>query len=501
VSRQAKIVINPDRFEESTNGLETPMILGKPAPFVSAFVAAVDEAIRAHQPSGGMSAMQRTWMAFCVTAVLVTNSICWARFERASLGTYSLAALSWMFRHNKIPWDRLLVANVRVILRHHGITSGSLVIDDTDNPRSKSVTTLAHLYKLRDKESGGYLWGQSLVFLVLVTPKISIPVSSVFYQPAPELSAWYKPEKVLKKQGVLPHQRPPKPEPNSQYPTKQQLALRLLEAFKAQHPDIRVHCIAADALYGTVSFVDEASAIFGDVQVLSQIRSNQNIRAGQHEQHVADYFATYPGTPHTIRICGGEEVVAWVSSARLYVCSHKTKRFIVAIKYAEEETCRYLIASDLSWRTLDIVQGHSLRWLVEVFIQDWKSYEGWSQLTKQPGEEGARHSVILSLLVDHSLFVHPDQQHQLKNNLPAYTVGNLRANVQVECLVEIIDDLVSSNHPQDKLTCFTKALHEVFALGRSTKHMIQHQLGRLEPTPSLKYRAHEVMRNVPVMST
>ena len=58
---------------------------------------------------------------------------------------------------------------------------------------------------------------------------------------------------------------------------------------------------------------------------------------------------------------------------------------------------------------------------MEVFIQDWKSYEGWSPLTKQPGDEGARHSVILSLLVDHSLFMHPDQQRQLKNNLPAYT--------------------------------------------------------------------------------
>src|SRR5262245_46736559 len=123
-------------------------------------------------------------------------------------------------------------------------------------------------------------------------------------------------------------------------------------------------------------------------------------------------------------------------------------RFIVAIKYEEEECYRYLIASDLSWRTLDIVQGHTLRWLVEVFIQDWKSYEGWSPLTKQPGEEGARHSVILSLLVDHSLFVHPDQQSQLKHNLPAYTVGSLRANVQVECLVEVIDDLISSDKPQ-----------------------------------------------------
>jgi hypothetical protein len=477
------------------------MIIGKPAPFVSAFVAAVDEAIRAHQPSRGMSAMQRTWLAFCVTAVLVTNSICWARFERASLGTYSLAALSWMFRHSKIPWDQLLVASVRVIRRQHGITSGSLVIDDTDNPRSKSATTLAHLYKLREKESGGYVWGQSLVFLVLVTPKISLPMGFVFYQPAPELSAWYKQEKVLKKQGVPPQQRPPKPAPNAQYPTKQHLALRLLEAFKTQHPDIRVHCITADALYGTVSFVDEASAMFGGVQVLSQIRSNQNIRAGQREQHVADYFATHPGTPHTIRIRGGEEVEVWVSSARLYVCSHKTKRFIVALKYAEEETYRYLIASELSWRTLDIVQGHSLRWLVEVFIQDWKSSEGWSQLTKQPGDEGARHSVILSLLVNHSLFVHPDQQHQLKNNLPAHTVGSLRAHVQVECLVDVIDDLVSSDNPQDKLTCFTKSLHEVFTLSRSTKHMIQRQLGRLEPTPSLKYRALEVMRHVPVMST
>ena len=477
------------------------MIIGKPAPFVRAFVEAVDDAIREHHPSHAMSATQRAWLAFCVTAVLVTNSICWARFERASLGTYSLAALSWMFRHRKIPWDTLLVASVRVILRHHDITSGHLVIDDTDNPRSKSAKALAHLYKLRDKESGGYLWGQSLVFLVLVTPKISIPVGFVFYQPAPALSAWYKKEKALKKQGVPKKQRPPKPVSNPQYPPKEQLALRLLEAFKAHHSHIRVHCIMADALYGTATFVDAAAAIFGGVHVISQIRSHQNIRVGKREQHVADYFATHPGTPQPLRIRGGQEMVATVGSARLYVCSHHTKRFIVAIKYNDEESYRYLIASDLSWRTLDIVQGHTLRWLVEVFMQDWKSYEGWSPLTKQPGEEGARQSVILSLLVDHSLFVHPDQQAQLKNNLPAYTVGSLRANGQVECLVHVIDDLVSSDHPQDKLKHFTQALHEVFAFGPSTKHMIQRQWGRLEPTPFLKYRADEVMRNMPVLST
>ena len=217
--------------------------MAKPAPFVSAFIDAVDEAIRrASTPATRMSAMQRTWLAFCVTAVLVTHSICWARFERASLGTYSMAALSWMFRHSKLPWDHLLVASVRVILRHHGLTSGSLVIDDTDNQRSKSAKKLAYLYKLRDKESGGYVWGQSLVFLLLVTPKISIPVGFVFYQPAPELSAWYKTGKSPQEARRPQSQRPPKPAPNPHYPTKQQLALRLLEDFKANHPDIRVHC-------------------------------------------------------------------------------------------------------------------------------------------------------------------------------------------------------------------------------------------------------------------
>ncbi len=208
-----------------------------------------------------------------------------------------------------------------------------------------------------------------------MTPKISIPVGFVFSQPAPELSAWYKREKALKKQGVPKQQRPPKPVPNPHYPPKEQRALRLLETFKAQHPHIRVHCIMADALYGTATFVDGASALFGGVQVLSQIRSNQNIRVGKREQHVADYFATHPGTPHRIRIRGGEEVIAMVGSARLYVCSHKTKRFIVAIKYGDEETYRSLIASDLSWRTLDIVQGHTLRWLVEIFQPYYDSSE------------------------------------------------------------------------------------------------------------------------------
>jgi hypothetical protein len=498
---QVKTVDKSLWYRSSLDSMGTIMVIGKPAPFVSAFVEAVDRTIRAHHPGQGLSALQRAWLAFCLTAILVTNSVCWARFARASLGTYSLAALSWMFRHAKIPWEELLVASVRVILRAYGITAGTLVLDDTDKKRSKSAHTLAHLYTLRDKESGGYVWGQSLVFLLLVTPTVTLPVGCTFYKPAPELSAWYKQEKQRKQQRMPKPQRPPKPPPNPLYPTKQELALRLLEQFKAQQPDFRVHCITADALYGTATFVEAASTLFGGVQVISQLRSNQKIRVYTREQHVADYFATHPGTPQRIRIRGGEEVVAIVGSARMYVCAHKTKRFIIALKYADEETYRYLMASDLTWRTLDIVQGHTLRWLVEVFVQDWKGHEGWNQLTKQPGAEGARRSVLLSLLVDHSLFFHPDQHAQLKNNLPAYTVGSLRAHVQVECLVDVMQELVSSEEPQNHLSRFTQALHEMFACGHSKKHLVQRQLGRLEPTPFLKYRADEVMRHMPALST
>ncbi len=476
------------------------MVISKPLPFVTAFVDTIDEVIRNYHPGQGLSALQRTWLAFCVTAILVTNSICWARFERASLGTYSLAALSWMFRHAKIPWEHLLVASVRSILSAYGITGGTLVIDDTDKQRSKAATTLAHLYKLHDKESGGYVWGQSLVFLVLVTSTITIPLGFAFYQPAPELSAWYKQERRLKQQGVNKPQRPPKPPPNPQYPTKQELALRLLQQCKVHHPTLRIHCIVADALYGTAPFVDGASAIFGGVQVISQLRSNQKVRVYKREQHVADYFATHPGTPQKIRIRGGAEMVALVNSARMYVCAHHTKRFIIALKYEGEDSYRYLLASNLTWRTLDIVQGHTLRWLVEVFVQDWKSYEGWNQLTKQPGHEGARRSVILSLLVDHCLFWHPDQLAQLNTNRPAYTVGSLRANVQVACLIDVIQDLMSSDAPQSQLPRFPQALYTVFAFGHSKKHLIQRQLGRLEPTLSLKYRADEVMRHMPALS-
>lgn len=56
-----------------------------------------------------------------------------------------------------------------------------------------------------------------------------------------------------------------------------QLGLRLLQEFKENHSEIAVKAILADALYGEAPFLDEASRLFDQVQVISQLRKNQNI--------------------------------------------------------------------------------------------------------------------------------------------------------------------------------------------------------------------------------
>jgi hypothetical protein len=200
------------------------MSMGKPAPFVRALVEAVDAAMRAQSPRHGRSAMQRPWLAWCGTAVVVTHAMCWARFARARLGPYALAAWSWMFRPSQMPWAERLVARVRVLLRHDGLPAGRRVIADTDHPRSHAAKALAPLSTLRDTDSGGSLWGQSLVFLWWVTPQIALPVGGAFSHPAPECSAWEKQAKARKKPGVAPQQRPPQPPAHPADPTKPPLA-------------------------------------------------------------------------------------------------------------------------------------------------------------------------------------------------------------------------------------------------------------------------------------
>lgn len=124
-------------------------------PFVETFVEELCASLKPLNAGRGLSFAQRSWLKFCLMGVLMTNSVCWASFERIGLGGYRLGALSWMFRKTKIPWDRLFQASVRKVLERHDIREGVLVGDDSDHRRAKQTTRIFGAHKVFDKKTGG----------------------------------------------------------------------------------------------------------------------------------------------------------------------------------------------------------------------------------------------------------------------------------------------------------------------------------------------------------
>jgi len=435
-----------------------------------------------------LSGTQILWFSVCITGVIITNSVCWKRFERAGFGRFCSNTLSKMFRRGKIQWDKLLIASVFNVFEKYNITEGVLALDGTDNKRSKNTRAIAKVHSIKDKASGGFIKGQELTILVLITNKITIPVGFDFYEPDPAYSKWKKADKLLKKQGIPKKDRPKQLEKNSKYPTMIESAISLLKQFETNHPKIKIKAVLADALYGAKSFVVPASKLFGGVQVISQARKNQKVNCGNKYISVEQYFIRNAGVSKSLKIRGSEEQIVLMHGARLHLKAHGCKRFIIALKYDGEKEYRYLLASDLTWRLTDIATAYTLRWLVEVFIQDWKGYEGWCQLAKQTGVDGSRRGLILSLLVDHCLLLHPDQMALIKNKLPAATVGSLRDRERATAVLEAIESLVSSDKSANIVDELKKCIDTAIPLRNSSKHMSSRDLGRLESTASLKYK-------------
>ena len=287
----------------------------------------------------------------------------------------------------------------------------------------------------------------------------------------PVLKAWQKEEKKLKKQKIKKSQRPPEPERDANYPTKNTIAVNLVSSFKEDFSQIKIRAVKADALFGTAEFMDGVTALYPKGQVISQIRSNQKIVVKGVEHVVSDYFANETAKKKSINIRGGQSQIVECVSVIGKVKAHGKKRLIIALKYEGEANYRYIIAQNMTWRVQDVLECFTLRWLVEVFFQDWKTYEGWGQLTKHTGEEGSRQSLILSLLFDHCLLSHPTQAARIKDNLPVYTVGSLRNKLSIQSLLQIFEHILEQPDPKKDLAQLMKNIDKVYALRVSSKHM------------------------------
>ena len=464
------------------------MILTEPLKFAKDFIEQLDECLAAANPEAKLSKSQKLFLGFCICAILIANVVSWAAFERMSLGKYTMAGLSWMFRSSGIPWDFLLVNGVRLILKKYGITEGTLVLDDSDNQRSKNTSKIAKVHTIKDKKTGGYIKGQNLIFLVFVSNKITFPVGFYFYEPNPATKDWRKKDKELRAKKIKKKDRPKEPEKNPDYPTKNELSLKLLKEFSKNFPEIKVKCILADALYGNKIFMNGAEELFKEAQIISQLKKTQTIRCRNKNYNLKEYFDQCPGIKCSIPIRGGEEKKVTMNGARVWVNAHGAKRVVIALRYEGEDENRYIIATNLCWRMTDIVKAYTMRWLVEVFFSDWKLYEGWCQLAKQPGFDGSCRSVILSLLTDLALLTHEDQFVLLENKLPASTVGSLRAKIQSDALWQFVDEILRAEDPKEKLAECVEKLKKLRPLAASSKHLNNRDLGKLEPIPSLKKR-------------
>ena len=163
------------------------MLMNEPASFIKSYLEEVNQSIKELNCEAQLTRRQKAWLGFCLTGMLLVNGINWAKFERAGLGKYKIGALSWVFRHAPIAWNTLFIASVKLLLKQAGITKGILVLDESDRARSKRTKRLYKTYKQKDKATGGYVNGQTIVLLLLVSDSVTIPVGFAFYSNIPFL--------------------------------------------------------------------------------------------------------------------------------------------------------------------------------------------------------------------------------------------------------------------------------------------------------------------------
>ena len=446
------------------------MLIKEGSHFVQEYVSAINASIKKREPEKALSKIQAIWLSFVILGTLVTNAVCWKRMEKASLGKYNSAALSCMFRNSKIFWELLLVSSVRYLLRKYNINKGILVIDDSDIQRSKKTSKIAKTHKIKDKKTGGYFNGQNIVFLILVSDKITLPAGFKFYEPDPDVSKWAREDKRLRKKGVKKKYRPEKPVIDDKYPGKKKIATELITSFIKSFAYIKIKSVLADSLYGDKDFIQTIIDTTGVKQVASQIRKNQTILFNNKVISINKQFENFTEKKEEVILRGKKKVIYYMS-APLKVVSHKRKYRIIALKYEGESEHRYIIATDASWLDIDTIKAYSFRWLVEVFIQDWKTYEGWDQLAKQQGDIGSERGVILSLLSDHLLLLHNEQQSLVESKSQAATVGSLRIRVVMESISAFIGSIVDSSNPRMAFDEVLNKFAEVFELELSAKHV------------------------------
>lgn len=72
--------------------------------------------------------------------------------------------------------------------------------------------------------------------------------------------------------------------------------------------------------------------------------------------------------------------------------------------------------------------------------------------------------------------------------MPACTVGSLQQRSRGEAFLACVRRVLEAENPAEQLAQLTEKVRDLLPLAPSGKHMNGRDLGRLEPTPSLRHQ-------------
>lgn len=103
----------------------------------------------------------------------------------------------------------------------------------------------------------------------------------------------------------------------------------------------------------------------------------------------------------------------------------------------------------------------------------------------QQKNAGALWGVYMSLLLDQSFLLHPEQIRRIQSGLPACTVGSLREKIIIEQHLHHIKGLLYSDNPVEKIKAYANNIERCFIYRDSKKHMSGKDFPCFEADPNL----------------
>jgi hypothetical protein len=451
-----------------------------------------------------VSKSQLRFLLFCLSTMVLHGHLMGTSIALQSLGALSASTVSYMLRSSSTPFLELWKAAVCILFEIYNPTRACLIIDDTDRPRCKVIKRLGFVFKTICKVTGGYILAQNVVFVCLVTDKFTIPIAFRFYVPDPELKKWREEIKRLVKAKIPKQNHPIKPTPDPNYPSRIAMCSSLLSDAKELLREVinhlnslnygRQYCIKiiaviADAAYMSPQMTAIVKQVMGtQVNFISQLKKVQLCIRQGHEVSIQNYFLNLPKQKSDIKIRGKSRIIEW-AAARIFIKSHGKRLHVITLRYEGEDDWRYVAATDLTWRSQDVIQAYGLRWLVETFNEDWKQHGGWGKKAFQQGDDGCIRGFILSLLIDTYYLWHPTQVRLHRSGQPLCTVGSLLGRIRIEYVVTTIEAILLSPDPKAQLQHLKETIDKIFVLRPSVKHCADgagFEFQEMLPSPFLK---------------